>query len=283
MVYLLFNPLANSGNGEATKEEVRKALEPKFEKIEEIDATKIVPEEFMAKLSKEDKVFLLGGDGTLMHFANKIQDHLPLPCSVYLYKAGTGNDFLNDVKEKVKDNMIEINEYVKDLPTVYINDKEYRFINGIGYGLDGVACEVADKQRAKGKKKINYTSISINLLLFKFKRPSADVTVDGVTKHYKKVWLASGMNGRYYGGGMKIAPNQDRLSDKLTSCVVHDSGRLHTLLIFPKIFEGKHAKYKKIVDIREGKDITVEFSRPCALQIDGETVLNVKKYRVVKK
>ena len=34
----------------------------------------------------------------------------------------------------------------------------------------------------------------------------------------------------------------------------------------------------KQVTVIEGHDITVEFTSPCALQIDGETVLNVKKY-----
>lgn len=283
MVYLLFNPLANSGNGAKTKDEANAKLLERFGRIEERDVTKVNMVEFVKGLKKEDSVILLGGDGTLMRFANDVKDILPLPCPFYLYKAGTGNDFLNDVKDEVKDDMIQINKYVENLPTVYIDDKEYRFINGIGFGLDGVACEVADKQRAKGKTKVNYTTISINLLLFKFKRPSADVTVDGVTKHYKKVWLASGMNGQYYGGGMRTAPNQERLSDKLTCCVFHDSGRLHTLMVFPKIFKGEHIKHKKMCDLREGKDITVEFSRPCALQIDGETFLNVKKYRIVKK
>ena len=281
MVYLLFNPLANSGNGEKTKNEVKPSLEEKFGEITEQDVTKLKAEEFLKGLKGDDRVILLGGDGTLMHLANSLKG-LKLTCPFYLYKAGTGNDFLNDVA-KEGESLVELNKYLENLPTIYVNDKEYLYLNGIGYGLDGTACEIADAQRAKGKDKINYTSISINLLLFKFKCPSADVTVDGVTKHYKKVWLASGMNGRYYGGGMLIAPKQDRLGDKLTSVVFHDSGRLHTLMVFPKIFKGEHVKYTKMVDIREGKDITVEFSRPCALQIDGETVLNVKKYRIVKK
>lgn len=283
MGYLLFNPLANSGNGEKTKNEVKTFLEQQLgETLEEKSVIDLDSKKFLSSLKETDKVVLLGGDGTLMHFANEIKG-IKFKCPIYLYKAGTGNDFLNDVIMEVKDNLIQINKYLENLPTVYINDKEYLYLNGIGFGLDGTACEIADKQRAAGKTKVNYTSISINLLLFKFKCPSADVTVDGVTKHYKKVWLASGMNGKYYGGGMRIAPKQDRLSDKLTSVVFHDSGRLHTLLVFPKIFTGEHVKYTKMVDIREGKDITVEFSRPCALQIDGETVLNVKKYRIVKK
>ena len=40
------------------------------------------------------------------------------------------------------------------------------------------------------------------------------------------------------------------------------------------------AKNTKIVDERQGKDIYVEFDRPTALQIDGETIKNVTKYEV---
>lgn len=282
MVYLLFNPLANSGNGEKTKNEVKGTLEARFGSLEEKSVIELKAKEFIDSLKADDKVILLGGDGTLMRFANELGD-LKMPCPIYLYKAGTGNDFLNDVASEVKDNLVQINKHLEHTATVYVNGKEYKYLNGIGYGIDGAACEIADEQRAAGKTKIDYTKISINLLLFKFKCPSGDVTVDGVTKHYKKIWLASGMNGRYYGGGMLTAPDQDRFSDKLTSVVWHDSGRLHTLMVFPKIFKGEHIKYKKMVDVRVGKDITVEFDKPCALQIDGETILNVKKYRIVKK
>lgn len=60
--------------------------------------------------------------------------------------------------------------------------------------------------------------------------------------------------------------------------IFHDSGKLKTLMLFPSIFSGKHVKYKKQVEILTGKEITVEFDRPAALQIDGETVLDVSCY-----
>ena len=41
---------------------------------------------------------------------------------------------------------------------------------------------------------------------------------------------------------------------------------------------GKGKKYKKSIDVISGKRITVEFDRPCALQIDGETVIGVTTY-----
>ena len=35
-----------------------------------------------------------------------------------------------------------------------------------------------------------------------------------------------------------------------------------------------------MVKVFTGKEITVKFDRPCALQIDGETVLGVTEYKV---
>ena len=90
------------------------------------------------------------------------------------------------------------------------------------------------------------------------------------------------MNGRFYGGGMMVTPMQDRLcEDKtLSVCVLHHSGKIKTLAIFPSIFKGEHIKSKKHSTVFTGKHITVKFDRPVALQIDGETVLNVTEYSV---
>ena len=106
---------------------------------------------------------------------------------------------------------------------------------------------------------------------------------DGVCKEYKKVWLAPTMKGKYYGGGMKVAPEQDRnnLDNLVTNVVMHKKGKLKTLMVFPTIFKGEHVKHKKMVDIRTGHHIIVEFDRPTALQIDGETIRNVLKYEVI--
>ena len=196
---------------------------------------------------------------------------------------GTGNDFMKDVEDKVENDMVLLNEHLKDLPIITVKGKSYRFVNGIGYGIDGMCCEVADKMRAQGKENISYAGISIKLLIHGYKCPNAKVTVDGKVYNFKKVWLASGMKGRYYGGGMNIAPSQDRTSGKLTSAVIHNSGKLKTLLVFPKLFKGEHVKHKKIFTAIEGRKITVEFSHPMALQIDGETVLDVSSYTIKSK
>ena len=188
-----------------------------------------------------------------------------------------GNDFWNDVKGSVKDELLLVNKYLEKLPVTIVDGKEYCFVNGVGYGIDGYCCEEGDRQRALSDKPINYTSIAIKGLLFKFKSRTAKITVDGVVHEFKNAWLAPVMNGKFYGGGMKVAPDQDRLNKErtLTCVVMYDKIPLHALMIFPKIFKGELVNETKHVSVFTGKDITVEFDQPCAMQIDGETFLNI--------
>ena len=278
MNYLLYNPLANNGEAEKAKDEVVEALKADFGAIKTQSVIDFDVKKLLQGLTEKDNVILFGGDGTLNRFVNNIYG-TEYKNKLYLYRAGTGNDFLKDVADDdVK--YVEISKYIKKLPLIEVNGMKVKFLNGIGYGVPGAACEVADKQKAEGVEKIDYTKISIGLVLGKYKLPECKVTVDGVEHQYKKAWLACAMYGRYMGGGMMAAPKQDRLSDKMSCLVWHKSGRLHTLLMFSGIFKGEHVKHTKYVEVLEGKEMTVEFSSPCALQIDGETVLNVTKYVV---
>jgi diacylglycerol kinase family enzyme len=229
---------------------------------------------------ENDTVILSGGDGTLNRFINE-NVGLELPKNLFYFAAGSGNDFKKDVADENM-TLIPLHKYIKDLPTVTVNGKTSYFINGIGFGIDGYCCEEGDKQKAKSDKPVDYTAIAIKGLLFHFKPRNAKVTVDGVTKEYKKVWIAPTMKGRYYGGGMFVTPNQDRFDPqgKVSCCVMHGAGAIPTLIVFPSIFKGEHVKHTKMVDICSGYEITVEFDRPTALQIDGETVLGVTSYTV---
>ena len=135
-----------------------------------------------------------------------------------------------------------------------------------------------DKKAKKPSKKINYTAIAIKGLLYAFKPRHAWIEVDGKEYEFDNVWLAPAMKGRYCGGGMNLAPGQDRFSDHLTVIVYMSSSKLKSLKNFPLIFEGKHVALTDMVKVIEGKKVHVRFSKPCAVQIDGETILDVTEY-----
>ena len=280
MQYVLFNPQAGNGSGA----QQARALDARFpeETFSYTDMTTISDyAAWLGTLPADASLIIAGGDGTLNRFLNDTNG-MALPEKLYYFATGSGNDFLHDLGLEKGADPVPVAQYLRDLPTVTVNGKHWRFLNGIGYGIDGYCCEVGDRLREQGDSKINYTGIAIKGLLFHYKPRDAVITVDGINCPYKKVWLAPTMNGRYYGGGMMPTPNQNRLglNRSLSVMVFFGSSKLKTLAIFPSIFKGEHINHRHNIKVLCGHEITVCFDRPTPLQIDGETILGVTEYTV---
>lgn len=273
--HILYNPYANSGK---SKEKAMK-LSDIFESdsVSYYDITKFEDmNSFVNGLDNKEKIVICGGDGTLNRFVNSV-DTDKLVNEIYCYCTGSGNDFLRDIGKAGINEPICITEYLKNLPEVTVKGKTYKFLNNASFGLDGYCCEEADRQRRKNGKSSNYALLAIKGLLFAYKPRNATIIVDGVKKEYKKIWLAPTMNGRYFGGGLMSAPNQNRLNEKHTVSVVamYNVSRIKALFILPSMFKGKHIKHTDIIDISEGNEISIIYDKPAPMQIDGETIPDV--------
>lgn len=272
--YIFYNSRAGGG----LAEQEARAYASKIGETESVyDVTKI---NYADIITSSDDIIIFGGDGTLNRFVNATAG-LKLQNRVFIYPLGTGNDFMNDLGIKPSDEAVEVTKYIKRLPICEIQGIRNYFINGVGFGIDGYCCQEGDRQKALGKKKVNYTAIAIKGMFGKFKPRDAKITVDGKEYDFKKVWLAPCMFGRYYGGGMIPTPDQSRENEEGTISVMvfHSLGKLGALMLFPSIFKGQHVKKENKVSVLTGKEIIVEFAEPCAAQIDGETVLNVRRAR----
>ena len=271
--YVLYNPLAGNGNAEEDAKLLQMVLE---EDLEFYDVTRITNyAAFLSGLEKDDYLAIVGGDGTLNRFVNDTNG-IDISQEILYFPSGSGNAFARDIG--ANGNPVVITRYLKNLPSVEVNGKRCRFINGVGFGIDGYCCQVGDELKKTPGKKVNYAAIAVKGLLFYFAARNAKVTVDGKEYAYKKVWIAPTMHGHYYGGGMIPTPEQDRSSGALSLMLFHSAGKFRTLWIFPSIFKGTHVKHKNMVAVHTGHEITVEFDRPTPLQIDGETISDVTKY-----
>lgn len=280
MNYLLYNPKANNENNDLNVIPGTEEMEKRG--LKKINLIGLDIATFCESLTEGDRVLICGGDGTLHHFANNAYG-LEFPCPVCAVRSGTGNDFLNDIGQVNNTAQVDIRPYLRNLPEVYINGETCRrFINGTGLGVDGAVCRGVEEFKKKtNKKKANYTLIALKELLYNYKRPDAKITVDGVTREYTKMWAACVMKGKYFGGGMMIAPGQDRTTGKISIMAMHGGSRAKTLGVFLKVFKGTHVKHTDMVEIYEGYDVLVEFSEPCSLQVDGEVYNDVLTYRVL--
>lgn len=278
--HVLYNMIAGHGNSREKAERLNSILEGE---ICYYDVTSVSYPELVGSIGADDAIVICGGDGTLNRFINAV-DGMDFDNDVLYYPIGTGNDFVRDIGADTNA-PFSVKKYIKDLPTVTVEGKTYRFLNNVGFGIDGYCCEVGDNLKKTSTKPVNYTSIAIKGLLFHYSSKGATVVVDGKEYRFGRVWLAPTMKGRYYGGGMMASPEQDRLAEdgRLSVMLFHNGGRLATLMAFPSIFKGEHVNKKKMVSVISGYDISVKFDAPATVQIDGETILGVTEYRAYAK
>lgn len=270
--YVIYNPLAGKGTAEEDAKLLQLVLD---EELEYYDMTRITNYAvFLSGMDKDGYLVIVGGDGTLNRFVNDTAG-IEISQEILYLPAGTGNDLANELG--AGGNPVTITRYLKNLPSVEVKGKTYRFLNGVGFGMDGYGCQAGDERKKISDKKANDVGIATKGLLFHLAAGNAKVIVDGKEYAYHKVWSALTMHGRYH-GGMIPAPEQDRFSGELSLMLLHGAGRLRTLRVFPGIFKGEHVKYKNMVAIHTGKEITVVFDCPTPLRIDGEIILDVTSF-----
>ncbi len=280
MTYILFNPLANNGHGTEGLDKPIAAVRSSGAEPQLMDLTAMDARAFLSALAVDDRVILCGGDGTLHHLINDLDGFVPA-APIYVWKFGTGNDFLRDVKSRSAGSLTLLNDYIHDLPQAEINGRRSRFLNNVSFGLDGQVCELGEQEKARLGKKVSYIPLALRLAAREYRMVNASVTVDGETRTYERVWVASAFNGRYIGGGLMLAPDQDRLSDKLCCVVFGGAGRAYILSRLPLVLWGGHVKLPTC-DVRFGNDIRVSFDSPAALNMDGEVVSGVTDYHAWK-
>ncbi len=279
--YILYNPYAGGGKKDGIAERLSGVLTDKPLKFCNILEIKDYVE-FFADLQENDDVVLCGGDGTLNRFINETKE-IDYKNKFYFYPCGSGNDLLNDLTvDRTRPFLVE--DYLKNLPQVTIRNKSYTYFNGTGFGLDGFVCYEGNRIRQQ-KGKINYIAIALRGFLYAFKPGKVHIVADGKEYNFNKVWLCPAMKGKYFGGGMMIAPMQDRYADdeSLTIVVAHDLSKLKIAALFLSIFKGNHIKYKKNVTIIKCNEATVKYERPCIMQIDGEAIIDVQEFSVSTK
>ena len=282
--HILYNRLSRSNTGELEAhmlDEVMSGESLKYWNVIDIEDY----DKFFASIPEDDKIIVAGGDGTLNRFINRT-DNCHIPQQVYFFPAGSGNDFARDIGIKKNSEPFEVRKYISNLPEVSINGHKQRFFNSVSIGLDAQVCVEANRLKSLGKKSVNYAALAVKCILTQYKFCDAVVTDGNGNRHeFKDVLLAISTKGRYFGGGVKISPNQDRNDpdENMTFIIAHNLPAFKALIVFASIVIGKHFSFKKNITVFTGKDFTVEFSQPTPIQIDGETVLGADSYHAYSK
>jgi diacylglycerol kinase family enzyme len=98
------------------------------------------------------------------------------------------------------------------------------------------------------------------------------VSIDGQTVFEGRMANVALANGRYFGGGMKIAPNADPSDGQLEVVVIDDIGVLGSLALAPSLYAGKHVN-RSDVSVFRGATVSARVLRadePVLIDLDGE-------------
>lgn len=274
MHYLLYNPLAKLGKCERSLKKIKKYFSKKKIEIQEYSVIDIddFKDELLAKIKEDDSIVIIGGDGTLHHLLEVI-DFKQVPCSIFMYKAGSGNDYARGHKGK----LFEITNEVKDLPYYIANGNKYSFLNGVGMGIDAAVCNEVEN----GSKKEGYFKTACRV--FKSYKPfHLELTIDGEQKEFDNVFFFVVMNGKYIGGGMKIAPKALRSDDHLDVVIIQAKSFKQILPIFPLVFLGWHTIAKKKVTTFTARHVVAKCDGIDILQADGEVQSGIDTLEVFR-
>jgi len=208
-------------------------------------------------------ILYLGGDGSINYFINNV-DLPSVKANIYLAQSGSGNDFMRTIKPLHQGEMT--------IGSAETDVKNVKFINGCGLGLDGHVGFFVNQD--KKKNKMSYFVNTLRALKV-YKPTPMDVVVDGVKHHYERTYIVAIQNGKYFGGGMKVAPLGDPRTEEFEVMVAHTLPRWLVFPLFLTIYAGLHVKIKKYVATFRGKDIVVHSDDPKYFQAEGEVLAGV--------
>jgi YegS/Rv2252/BmrU family lipid kinase len=285
---LIVNPSAGSGRAARRVPHLKRTLEERgiHAEIAETrgpgDATRLVHE---ARADGVECLLVMGGDGTLNEVSQGYLDERgePLPGpDLALLPSGTGGDFrktfdLGTTVEEAVERLTQAAPRPLDLGilelTAHSGETIRRaFLNITSFGLGGLT----DRLVNAGPKWIGGRAaffVGTLRAMVSYRNAPVRLRVDGEVCLEAPILNVAIANGRYFGGGMKIAPDADPSDGLFDVIALHDLSAAQGMALAHRIYQGSHVGQPG-VRVARGERIEAESLVPRAevlIDMDGET------------
>lgn len=227
-------------------------------------------------------IIAVGGDGTINEVLNGFYkqpaggNH---QAALSVLPMGTGSDFARVLQLSTK------NEYIDNIlhkgqeqacdvvRASYIGwdgkPASRYFINvaDVGIGSETVA-RVNKNSKSMGGFLSFLTACLVSLYLFK--NPVLTVEVDGKVLYSGKSSMVAVNNGKYFGGGMMIAPQAQIADGLLDITILLDLKKLEFLKALPSVYKGGHLNHP-MIRLARGSQVRIQSQEKVYLELDGES------------
>ncbi len=230
-----------------------------------------------------ERIVVAGGDGTASEVvAGLLAADLAGYCQVGFLPLGTGGDLARTlavprdlaaaVANLARGTLRAIDAGRASLTTHEAVERTSFFLNVASAGISGLVTELVN---SAPKRMGGTASFLIGTLrgIARYGFPPVRARVDGVLLHEGPATLVAAANGRFFGGGMAVAPDA-RIDDGLLDAVVMPGfSRARLLRELPRIYRGTHLEIEGVL-ARRGACVELEpvGSEPVWIELDGEPV-----------
>jgi len=219
----------------------------------------------------------VGGDGTVHEVANGILLAKDLnEATIGIISTGTGGDFIRSAgidRDYIKacSSLTGTRRRLIDVGVVeyYKDGQSHRrfFINSSGVGFDAAVAETSNRLPKFLGGTIPYI-IGLLKSLAGYKNKPVTISM-GDKIESKRILSVVVANGRYFGGGMRVAPLADIDDGLLDVITIGDMGKLELLKAFPTIYKGTHIHHPKVESAKTTR-VRIESTEKFLVHADGE-------------
>jgi YegS/Rv2252/BmrU family lipid kinase len=242
------------------------------------DAARIAQEESLA-----GRRFLVafGGDGTISEIARGILN-AQTDTELGVLPHGTGSDFVRSLE--IPSRLGDAASSIRDGRTVRIDVGKvtYRapqgasesryFINSSSFGLSGEVTENTNRSSKSLGGLISFASSTVKTA-FTYDHPDVYLEVDDEPALRISITTVCCNNGRFFGGGMKIAPEASMVDGRLDLVVVRKLAFSKILAQGPRLYAGAHLALPEVHHrlVAKASAWPVDPHAEVYVEVDGES------------
>lgn len=215
----------------------------------------------------------VGGDGTVHEVVNGLFNGIGIDprARLAIVPAGTGMDFARNIRAKrgvpaAVERIVRGQERRVDVGVVPAAQRVFINFMETGLGAAVVAREARLSDSWPGRASFFVAALSAAV---RENNMPVQVRVDGQSVYRGPAVSVVVANGRYFAGGMKIAPMARMDDGTLDVLILGDFRRLELASQIWKIYPGVHVRHDKVMHVR-GASVEVETAGGALLDLDGE-------------
>jgi diacylglycerol kinase (ATP) len=285
--HFIVNPRSASGETEKKWQQIKVILDRYFQDytVSFTTAEKDSATLLTRKAIKDgyQRITAVGGDGTLSETVNGFFENDTMINNQVVFSfimRGRGNDFkknwnvpddLDLAAKSAAQGRIRNMDLIKAVLTGTDGKDITRFaINIASFGMSG---DVVDRVNQSGLAPMIGGGATFLVGMFQtlisYENKNMTIRIDNHPAITGKMRTVAVANGKYFGGGMKVAPDANTNDGLLDVIIMGDLNAAETALNTPQIYQGTHINHPKIKVIR-GKHIRAEAADTVMTDIDGE-------------